>query len=127
MNQTIYEPKSADAADRDERLMAGLGYVLILVGNIVGVTTLIAVIIAYARKDTAPAWLHSHYVFQIRTFWVAVFGIIASTGLIMTLILSPFGFLGFALVWLWVLIRSIVGLIRLIDGRGNGDPQGYWV
>ena len=127
MTQTIYEPKTADAADRDERLMAGLGYVLILVGNIVGVTTLIATIIAYARKDTAPAWLHSHYVFQIRTFWVAVFGIIASTGLIMTLILSPFGFLGLALVWLWVLIRSIVGLIRLIDGRGNGDPQGYWV
>ncbi|WP_339737568.1 hypothetical protein [uncultured Maricaulis sp.] len=127
MSQTILEPETDRTADRDERLMAGLGYVLILLGNIIGVTTLIAVIIAYARKDTAPGWLNTHYVFQIRTFWVAIFGIIASTGLIMTLILSPFGFLGFGLVWLWVLIRSIVGLIRLVDGRGNGDPESYWV
>jgi len=127
MSQTILEPETDRAADRDERLMAGLGYVLILLGNIIGVTTLIAVIIAYARKDRAPGWLYSHYVFQIRTFWAAIFGIIASTGLIMTLILSPFGFLGYGLVWLWILIRSVVGLIRLVDGRGNADPEGYWV
>ncbi|WP_417493773.1 hypothetical protein [Maricaulis sp.] len=55
MSQTILEPETDRSADRDERLMAGLGYVLILLGNIIGVTTLIAVIIAYARKDTAPA------------------------------------------------------------------------
>lgn len=127
MTQTIYEPESSRAAERDERLMAGLGYVLILLGNIIGVTSLIAVIIAYARKDAAPGWLHSHYVFQIRTFWAALIGILASSLLIATVILSPFGFLGFGLIWLWVLFRSIIGLIRLIDGRGNADPEGYWV
>jgi uncharacterized membrane protein len=127
MNQTIYEPESGRAAERDERLMAGLGYVLILVGNIVGVTSLLAAIIAYARKDAAPGWLYSHYVFQIRTFWAALIGIIVCSLMIATVILSPFGLLGFALIWLWVLIRSVIGLIRLVDGRGNADPQGYWV
>lgn len=127
MTQTIYEPEANREADRDERLMAGLGYVLIMVGNIIGVTTLIATVIAYARKDTAPGWLYSHYVFQIRTFWAAVIGIIACTLMIATVILSPFGLLGFGLIWLWVLIRSVIGLIRLIDGRGNADPEGYWV
>lgn len=127
MTQTTYEPENGQATERDERLMAGLGYVLILVGNIIGVTTLIATIIAYARKDAAPGWLHSHYVFQIRTFWAAVIGILACSLLVATVILSPFGLLGFGLIWLWVLVRSIIGLIRLIDGRGNADPQGYWV
>lgn len=127
MSQTILEPETNQTAERDERLMAGLGYVLILLGNIIGVTTLIAVILAYARKDAAPGWLHSHYVFQIRTFWVAVIGILASSLLVATVILSPFGLLGFGLIWLWVLIRSVIGLIRLIDRRGNADPQGYWV
>ena len=127
MTQTVFEPRSSRAADRDERLMAGLGYILMLIGNIIGVTSIIAAIIAYARKDTAPAWLHSHYVYLIRTFWAALFGIIACTILVATVILSPLGFLGFGLVWLWVLVRSIIGLIRLINGDAQSDAVGYWV
>lgn len=127
MTQTVFEPRSSRAADRDERLMAGLGYCLMLIGNIIGVTSIIAAIIAYARKDTAPAWLHSHYVYLIRTFWAALFGIIACTILVATVILSPFGLLGFSLVWLWVLVRSIIGLIRLINGDAQSDAVGYWV
>jgi|TARA_R110000868_G_scaffold11516_6_gene56389 uncharacterized membrane protein len=127
MTQTVFEPRSSRAADRDERLMAGLGYILMLIGNIIGITSIIAAIIAYARKDAAPAWLHSHYVYLIRTFWAALFGIIACSILVATVILSPFGLLGFGLVWLWVLVRSIIGLIRLINGDGQADTVGYWV
>jgi uncharacterized membrane protein len=127
MSSTIIEPTDNRAADRDDRLLAGLNYVLYLLGNIIGVTTVIGLIIAYARKDTAPTWLHSHYVFQIRTFWNAIAGLVISTIMFMTVILIPFAMLGYALTWLWVLVRGIVGLLRLVDSRGIGDPRGYWV
>ena len=127
MTQTIYEPTSTPAADRDDRLLAGLNYALLLVGNIIGVSSLVAVIIAYARRDSAPHWLQSHYTYQIKSFWAAIVGIVASTVMIFTVILSPFGVLGFALIWVWMLVRSGVGLYRLVDGRGNPDPHGMWV
>ena len=127
MTQTIYEPASASAADRDDRLLAGLNYALLLVGNIIGVSSLVAVIIAYARRDSAPHWLQSHYTYQIKSFWAAIVGIVACTVMVLTVILSPFGLIGFALIWVWMLVRSIVGLVRLIDGRGHPDPHGMWV
>jgi len=110
-----------------DKLMSAINYVLMLVGNIIGVTSIIAVIIAYARKDTAPDWLKSHYDFQIATFWLALAGIVACALMIATFILSPIGALGFAAIWLWVLLRNAIGLLRLIDGRGIGNSQTLWV
>ena len=127
MSDTIIEPGSTKSADRDDKLMVALNYVLMLIGNIIGVTSIIGLIIAYARRESAPNWLFSHYDFQIRTFWIALIGIIACTVLIFTVILSPFGALGYAAIWLWVLIRNVIGLVRLIDGRGIAQPQTYWV
>jgi uncharacterized membrane protein len=127
MSDTIIEPGNNASADRDDKLMVALNYVLMLIGNIIGVTSIIALIIAYARRENAPNWLFSHYDFQIRTFWIALIGIIACTVLIFTVILSPFGLLGYAAIWIWVLIRNAIGLVRLIDGRGIAQPQTYWV
>ena len=121
----IIEPdgtSSADA-DRDERMLAGLNYVLYLIGNIIGFTSIIGVIIAYVRREQAPAWLQSHYTFQIRTFWVALIGMIISTVLTIVLI----GFVGFLLVWLWLLIRSVVGLLKVIDKQPISDPRTFWI
>jgi len=127
MSDTIFEPGSSRSADRDDKLFAGLNYVLFLIGNIIGISSLLAVIIAYARRDRAPHWLQSHYTFQIKSFWTAVVGILACTLMIMTVILSPFGLIGLALVWLWMLVRGVVGLIRLLDGRGHPDADAMWV
>ena len=127
MSDTIYEDPSNKAADRDDKLFAGLGYALMLLGNIIGVSSIIAVIIGYARRDQAPNWLHSHYEFQIRTFWAALVGLVICTVMIVTIILSPFSLLGYAAIWLWVLIRNIVGFIRLLDGRGVGNASTMWV
>ncbi|WP_297735602.1 hypothetical protein [uncultured Maricaulis sp.] len=127
MSDTIFEPGSSRSADRDDKLFAGLNYVLFLIGNIIGISSLLAVIIAYARRDQAPHWLQSHYTFQIKSFWTAVVGILACTLMIMTVILLPFGFIGLALIWLWMLVRGVVGLIRLLDGRGHPDADAMWV
>lgn len=127
MSDTIIEPGRSQAADRDDKLFAGLNYVLFLIGNIVGISSILAVIIAYSRRAAAPHWLQSHYTYQIKSFWTAVLGIVVCTFMILTVILSPFGAIGLALIWLWMLIRSVVGLIRLLDGRGHPDADGMWV
>jgi uncharacterized membrane protein len=127
MSDTIYEPNDRSAADRDDKFLVGLNYVLFLLGNIIGVTSLVAVVIAYARRDHAPHWLQSHYTYQVKSFWGAFVGLVACTLLVVTVVLSPFGLLGFLLIWAWMAIRSVMGLIRLVDGRGHPDPHGFWV
>ena len=47
--------------------------------------------------------------------------------MIFTFILMPIGFLGYAAIWLWMLIRNVVGFIRLLDGRGVGNASTMWV
>jgi uncharacterized membrane protein len=42
-------------------------------------------------------------------------------------ILAPFGLIGLALIWLWILIRGVVGLVRLLDGRGHPDADAMFV
>ena len=127
MSDTIIEPGSSRSADRDDKLFAGLNYVLFLVGNIIGISSLLAVIIAYARREQAPPWLQSHFTFQIKSFWTAVVGIVACALMIMTVILAPFGLFGLLLVWVWMLIRGVVGLVRLLDGRGHPNADAMWV
>ncbi|WP_203293135.1 DUF4870 family protein [Maricaulis parjimensis] len=127
MSDTIYEPNRAPAADRDDKWLTGLNYVLFLVGNIIGVSSLIAVVIAYARRDAAPNWLQSHYTYQIKSFWAALVAVVACTVMIFSVVLSPIGLLGLALVWIWMAVRSVMGLVRLVDGRGQPDPHGMWV
>ncbi|RKQ95152.1 DUF4870 family protein [Maricaulis maris] len=126
MSDTIIEPNS-QATDRDDKLFAGLNYVLFLIGNIIGISSILAVIIAYSRRERAPRWLQSHYTYQIKSFWTAVLSIVVCTFMILTGVLSLFGATGLALTWLWMLIRSVVGLIRLLDGRGHPDADAVWV
>lgn len=127
MNGTIIDHEPSSSPHGGDRVMIGINYALMLLGNIIGVTSIIALIIAYARRDDSPGWIRSHYTFQIATFWGALIAIIACTVMIFTVILSPIGFLGYLAVWLWVLIRNCVGLIRLLDGRGIGDTRTMWV
>lgn len=123
MSDTNIQPQQTPDVERDEQLLTGLNYVLYLLGNIIGVTSIIGVIIAYARRERAPAWLQSHYTFQIRTFWIALIGVVVSS--ILTLVVI--GFLGFLLIWLWILLRAIVGLLRLVDKRPIDDPRTFWI
>ncbi len=127
MTGTIIDHDTGESRNGSDRVMLGLNYALMLLGNIIGLTSIIALIIAYVRKDESPEWIRSHYQFQIGTFWGALIGIIACTVMIITVILSPIGALGFVAIWLWVLIRNCVGLIRLLDGRGIGNARTLWV
>ena len=129
---TADTPPPAPPAHED-RTLPVIVYVLYLIGLTHGLTILIGVIIAYVARDGAGPVARSHYDMLIRTFWVAVVGLlmvfmIGTVGLILTLVLIGFpilmgaGFLLLAL-WVWVLVRSIVGLIHLSRGEAYPRPE----
>lgn len=133
MSDTIIDqPTPASAADRQERWFVGGVYVLYLMSlPSLGLTTVIGVIIALARKDEAPAWLRSHYDFQIWTFiYPLLLGLILFA-MALTIILIPLTVIGGLLcglfLALWILARCGVGLVRLVDGRPNPDPRSVFV
>jgi uncharacterized membrane protein len=120
-------PQPVATENSDDRLIAGIGYVLFLVGPTNLVTMIIAAIIAYMRRDKAPEWIATHYEFQLRTLIYAAALLVVSIICAVTVILLPVAILIWALWSIWVIVRVIVGLIRLVDGRPNPDPTTFWV
>ncbi len=117
-------PPPASPASDDERTLALICYILQAVSVVTaGLIAVVAVIIAYVRKDQAPEWLQNHYTYQIRTFWYGLAGWIVG---ILTMVFL-IGFLILLATAIWFLVRSIVGLIRLSEGRTHTDPTGFWV
>jgi uncharacterized membrane protein len=103
--------------------LALIVYVLYLAGYVTGgITWVIGVIIAHVQVGTAHPELASHYRFQIRTFWIGVLYMIVGGILIWVLI----GFLVFAWLFIWSLVRNIKGLLLLNENRPIRDP-GSWL
>jgi uncharacterized membrane protein len=107
-----------------DRTLALVNYVLLLLALSNGITALIALVIAFMRRDTAPAWLRNHFDFQIRTVIYAI--IIAVVGFV-TIPVLGLGLLIWLIGAIWLVIRSVVGLMRLVDGRTHPDPAGYGI
>jgi uncharacterized membrane protein len=132
MTQTIIEPNGSRASDQTDRWFVGTIYVLYILGiPTAGLSLLLGAIIAYARKPTAPHWLREHYEFQIWTALYTVAYVLVSVAMIMTLIGVLVGvpamIIGGLLYGPWILIRSGVGLYRLIDGRGQANPRAWLI
>lgn len=124
MNQT--DPAADPAvppALQDDKTMPLVVYVLYLVGLINGLTTVVGVILAYVGKGAAPEWMQSHYVFQIRTFWLSLlFGLIG-------LVLTPLGvgFVILAAIWVWIAVRCILGVSWLLKGQPYPTPRNWMI
>ncbi|VXC66287.1 conserved hypothetical protein [Oceanicaulis sp. 350] len=115
-------PTSAHDQNGD-RILAVINYALLLVGIGNGLTVLIAAILAYVRKDNADPLVKNHFQFQIRTFWYWLAMVIVGALTWIFLI----GMLILLIANIWLVIRSVVGMIRLVDGRPHSDPTGFWV
>jgi len=88
--------------------------VLIVTAFLTGWPSLLAVILNYVkRSDTRGTYLESHFSWQIRTFWFAVFWVVLSGLLVITLIGIPVAFILVSLAGIWVLYRVIRGWLRL--------------
>ncbi|MBT5566983.1 MAG: hypothetical protein HOH20_12190 [Rhodospirillaceae bacterium] len=106
-----------EAGETADPRLAKLVYMLLLFGLIVSPLAVIGLIIAYVQNDTGPAWLNSHYRFQIRTFWLGfmfVVFLISMSGVLAEItILATFFSLVLGLCLLvWWLARCIKGYKR---------------
>ncbi len=91
---------------------AFLIYILYLVSFVVGITALIGLVMAYVYKGDAPAWVQTHYRFQIRTFWIGLlYGLI---GAALSFIIV--GFLVLLFVVVWYVVRCVKGMQRVNAG-----------
>jgi len=125
-----------DHAAAEDRTLPGVTYGLYLLGLTHGLTILIAVIVAYASRSSAGPVMRSHYDWIIRTFWLSIFwslawGVVAVMGGLLSVILIGLPFLWLAvcmlgLIWVWTLVRLIVGAVHL--SRGDAYPRPWaWV
>lgn len=80
----------------------------------VGITAIVAVIIAHVKiGDSRGSWLESHFRWQIRTFWFSILWCVV--GLILTLVVVGYAVLVGVLVW--TIYRIAKGWLRLLDGK----------
>ncbi len=108
---------------RDPATPARIVYYLYLAGLLFHPLLLIGVIIAYVYRGDAPAWLQSHYRYQIRSFWIGLFYLLA--GLLLSILLV--GYLLIFAWFLWLAIRCIKGLKALGERRAPADPATWLI
>ncbi|WP_019016274.1 hypothetical protein [Elioraea tepidiphila] len=119
-------PRSSGAlppndAERRARTLVLAVYILYGVGFITGLAFIVGVVIAHLKRDEAPAWLRTHFTFQIRTFWISLFwGVI---GVLSAWLLVGFLFLAWGFVF--VLVRTVKGFLRLNDDKPIENPESW--
>jgi len=133
MTDPLAPAPQPSAAARDDQIFPLAVYVLYLLGLMNGVTILVGVVMAYALKDKAAEPYLSHYIFQIRTFWIGVIiglaaSLIAVIGIPLTFIVIGLAFFAlagliFAALWVWFLVRSVLGLVTLVRGDPYPRPR----
>jgi uncharacterized membrane protein len=105
----------------------GLHAVAIVIGVVESVTvagsfvgslpSIAAVILNYAkRSDARGTWVESHFLWQIRTFWFAIFWVLVAGLMVLTLIGIPVAIGILVGVTFWLLYRIVRGWLRLRDG-----------
>jgi uncharacterized membrane protein len=134
------EPYASDLsrarAGDDDKVAPIAVYVLYLLGWTTGpVTPLVGFIMAYALKGRAAPWARCHYVFAIRTAWLAMIGWVAvgllvALGTPLTLILVGFLIWKLAialavLIGVWVTVRAVVGLVYAARAEAYPRPDAW--
>jgi uncharacterized membrane protein len=90
------------------------GYALQALSFFVGISSIVAIVLAYVKRDDARGtWLESHFRWQIRTFWLALAGGVVGFVTLIVLI----GWLILCATAVWVIYRIIKGWLALNDGK----------
>ena len=100
--------------------MALIIYILYLV-HFIPVAPIVGLVLAYVERSTAPAWLKSHYEYQIRTFWIGLLYFVVATALCVILIGIPL----LMAAWIWFIVRCALGLARLLRSEAYPTPESW--
>ncbi|CAG0987213.1 hypothetical protein MYXO_02195 [Myxococcaceae bacterium] len=100
-------------------IVVGIAGTATVVGSFVGsIPSIFAVILNYLKRgDARGTWAESHYRWQIRTFWFAIFWVILAAILFFTLVGIPLSFAILLAVTVWLVYRIGRGWLRLRDRR----------
>ncbi|AJD49790.1 hypothetical protein S7S_16890 [Isoalcanivorax pacificus W11-5] len=106
------------AADKDQTNMVRIVYILYLVSLVVGITSLVAVVLAHVYHGGANEPQRSHFQYQYRTFWIGLlYGIVC--------LLTSFIGVGFILMLgllVWFIVRCAKGLMAINNGQAMPVP-----
>lgn len=98
-------------------------YVLYLAGLVIGISGLVAIVIAYVNRGKAGGWVETHYTWAIRTFWIGLlYGLIS--------IVLMFVMVGFLLAFataVWFIVRCVVGLQAVGRGEPIKNPESWMI
>jgi uncharacterized membrane protein len=99
-----------------------LGAATVVGSFVMGIPSIIAVIMNYARRGEARGtWLESHFSWQLRTFWWAAALVIALFLLSLPLFFVLIGFVtfpfGMVVIGAWIIYRVVKGWLRLRDSQ----------
>lgn len=109
-----------DTRTTNDLMPAKIIYGLYAVGYLVALTTLAGVVYAYLSRGQ-NAVLDTHLRFQIRTFWISL--LLAVIGMVTMMI--GIGFLVWAFLAVWGLIRVVSGFLLANDGKPISGTK-YW-
>jgi uncharacterized membrane protein len=102
-------------------LMGVVSSAAIVTAFLTGWPSILAVILNYVkRSEVRGTYLESHFSWQIRTFWWALFWLVLALALAVTIIGIPLAFLVVIGTGLWVLYRILRGWLALTEARPVG-------
>lgn len=93
---------------------------LYLAGFVVGVTSLVGVILALVWKDeVSGTWEESHLQFHIMTFLIGL--VVGIIGVVLSFVLIGIPIL--LALTVWILVRSVVALLKAQKHEPIADPK----
>jgi uncharacterized membrane protein len=106
---------AAPVANADStRTLTIVIYLLYLASLCNGITAIIGVALAYAKREDAQGTPYeSHFSNAIEMFWIFLVGMLVAVPLCFVLIGIPL-VIG---LYVWVIFRTVKGLVRAIDAR----------
>lgn len=87
-----------------------------------GVSGLIGLVLAYVWKgEPHEPWEATHYTYLIRTFWFGLAGCVLGALTLIILI----GFVIMTITCIWMLIRTVLSLVKAQQRAAMPDPQTF--
>lgn len=106
------------------RDMAVIVHALNLLSCFIGLTGLVAIIIAYLKRgEMAGTIWQGHMTFAIRTFWIGL--LVGFIGGLLTFI--GIGFLILLALVVWYLVRTIFALLKAIERKPIPNPESFLI
>jgi uncharacterized membrane protein len=100
--------------DNSQKKLTTIVYALYASSFIFGITSIVAIIINYIKKDdVAGTWLESHFKWQIRTFWFMLLWTIIGSITVFIII----GWFILIAASVWFIYRIAKGWLNLNDNK----------